>query len=276
MQKLPPRYPSINKNKQEIEQLGFDHQDGALLTNSNGRRGRGRGGRGGGRGGRSRGRGGRIPRGIGSSSRIQFRDDNSVPYGRAPRKNARGGRNRGRGRGLRTVRPRQSSELSARSIPKANLLGSFSMLSKANHTGAMHSPESSGAEEWALERREYVKDDDDNSVSQSDESEEENGEPMNEEYDEQISVYPRDNSESSPVQMMDDASDDNDEDAEGDEGEEDGEDYEAEDPAGDEDDDVEVGGGDDIQDDDDDDGDGAANADEDEGDTSSYSSEYSE
>ncbi|CAD6271220.1 unnamed protein product [Miscanthus lutarioriparius] len=267
-------HPKLGSNK---EQEAGDFMDGALLTNSNGRRGRGRGGRGGSRGGRSRGRGGRIPRGIGSSSRIQSRDDNSVPYGRAPRKNARGGRNRGRGCGPRTVRPRQPSELSARSIPKANLLGSFSMLSKANHTGTMHSPESSGAEEWALERREYVKDDDDNSVSQSDESEEENGEPMNEEYDEQISVYPRDNSESSPVQMMDDASDDNDEDAEGDEGEDDGEDYEAENPAGDEDDDVEMGGDDDIRDDDDDDGgDGAANADEDEGDTSSYSSEYSE
>lgn len=276
LQKLPPRYPSINKNKQEIEQfrpIGFDQQDGALLTNSNGRRGRGRGGRGGSRGGRSHGRGGRFPRGIGSSSRIQFRDDNSVPYGRAPRKNTRGGRNRGRGRGLRTVRPRQPSELSARSIPKANLLGSFSMLSKANHTGTMHSPESSDAEEWALERREYVKDDDTNLVSQSDESEEENGEPMNEEYDERISGYPRDNSESSPIQMMGDGSDD--EDVEGDEGDEDGEDYEAEDPAGDEDDNVEMDGDDDIQDnndDDDDGGDGAANADEDEGGTSSYSS----
>lgn len=283
MQKLPLRYPSINKNKQEIEQfipIGFDQQDGTLLTNSNGRRGRGRGGRGGrgsrggSRGGRSRGGGGRVPRGIGSSSRIQFRDDNSVPYGRAPRKNVRGGRTRGRGRGrgLRTVRPRQPSEFSATSIPKLNLLGSFSMLSKANHTGNMHSPESLGAEEWVLERREYVKDDDDNLVSRYDESEEENGEPMNEEYDEQISGYPRDNSEFSPIQMMGDVS--HDEDAEGDEGEEDGEDYETEDPAGDEDDDVEMDWDDDIRDNDD--GNGAANADEDEGGTSSYSSEYSE
>ncbi|AQK88478.1 Putative homeodomain-like transcription factor superfamily protein [Zea mays] len=274
--KLPLRYPSINKNKQEIEQfipIGFDQQDGTLLTNSNGRRG-GRGSRGGSRGGSSRGGGGRVPRGIGSSSRIQFRDDNSVPYGRAPRKNVRGGRTRGRGRGrgLRTVRPRQPSEFSATSIPKLNLLGSFSMLSKANHTGNMHSPESLGAEEWVLERREYVKDDDDNLVSRYDESEEENGEPMNEEYDEQISGYPRDNSEFSPIQMMGDVS--HDEDAEGDEGEEDGEDYETEDPAGDEDDDVEMDWDDDIRDNDD--GNGAANADEDEGGTSSYSSEYSE
>ncbi|AQK92148.1 Putative homeodomain-like transcription factor superfamily protein [Zea mays] len=248
--KLPPRYPSMNKGKQEIEQfrpIGFDQQDGTLLPNSNGRRGRGRGGRGGSRGGRSRGHGGRVPRGIGSSSRIQFRDDNSMLYGRAPRKNARGGRGRGRGRGrgLRTVRPRQPSELSARSIPKANLLGSFSMLSKTNHTGTTHSPESSGAEEWAFERREYVKDDENNLVSQSDESEE-NVEPMNEEYGEHISGYPRDNSDSRPVQMMGDGSDDNDEDAEGDEGEEDGEDYEAEDP-GDEDDDVEMDGDDDVE-----------------------------
>uniref|UniRef100_A0A804QKX7 Uncharacterized protein n=1 Tax=Zea mays TaxID=4577 RepID=A0A804QKX7_MAIZE len=280
--KLPPRYPSMNKGKQEIEQfrpIGFDQQDGTLLPNSNGRR--------------SRGHGGRVPRGIGSSSRIQFRDDNSMLYGRAPRKNARGGRGRGRGRGrgLRTVRPRQPSELSARSIPKANLLGSFSMLSKTNHTGTTHSPESSGAEEWAFERREYVKDDENNLVSQSDESEE-NVEPMNEEYGEHISGYPRDNSDSRPVQMMGDGSDDNDEDAEGDEGEEDGEDYEAEDPGDedddvemdgdddvevDEDDDIEMDGDDDIEDDDDDDGgDGAANGDEDGGGTSSYSSEYSE
>ena len=112
----------------------------------------------------------------------------------------------------------------------------------------MHSPQSSGVEEWALERRECVKDDDNNLVSQTDESEEENGEPVNEEYDEQISVYPRDNFESSPVQMMDDASDNNDGNAEGDEGEEDGEDYEVEDPGGggDDDDDVDMGGEDDI------------------------------
>jgi len=70
-----------------------------------------------------------------------------------------------------------------------------------------------------LERREYVEDDDNNSVSQSDESEEnENGVSMIEEYDEQqIPGYRRDNSESSPLQMMDDGSEDNDDDAEGDE-----------------------------------------------------------
>jgi len=69
------------------------------------------------------------------------------------------------------------------------------MLSKANRSGTVHSPESSGAGEWALERREYVEDDDNNSVSQSDESEEnENGVPMIEEYDEQqIPSYRRDN-----------------------------------------------------------------------------------
>jgi len=143
----------------------------------------------------------------------------------------------------------QGNHLSSVSdLPKANLLGSFSMFSKGNHTGTMHSPQSSGVEEWALERRECVKDDDNNLVSQTDESEEENGEPVNEEYDEQISVYPRDNFESSPVQMMDDASDNNDGNAEGDEGEEDGEDYEVEDPGGggDDDDDVDMGGEDDI------------------------------
>jgi len=64
------------------------------------------------------------------------------------------------------------------------------MLSKANRSGTVHSPGSSGAEEWALERREYVEDDDNNSVSQSDESEEnENGVPMIEEYDEQQIPY---------------------------------------------------------------------------------------
>ncbi|XP_062180404.1 homeobox-DDT domain protein RLT2-like [Phragmites australis] len=281
--KLLPRYTAV-KNRQEIDQFGaisFDQQDGVLPTHSNGRRGRGRGSRGGSRGGRSRSRGGKVPRGVGSSSRIQFRDNNSVSYDKVPRKNApRGrGRNRGRGRGLRTVRPRQTSELGARSIPKANLLGSFSMLSKANHTSTVHSPESSGAEEWALERRGYVKDDGNTSVSQSDESEEneKNGEPMNQEYDEQLPDYPRGNPGSSPLQMMNDGSED-DEDAEGDEeGEEDGESYEVEHPVGDEDDDVEMGEDDEVRDDDDDDGgDGVENADEDEGGTSSYSSEYSE
>jgi len=93
------------------------------------------------------------------------------------------------------------------------------MLSKANRSGTVHSLESSSAEGWALERREYVEDDDNNSVSQSDESEEnENGVPMIEEYDEQqIPGYRKDNSESSPLQMMDDGSEDNDADAEGDE-----------------------------------------------------------
>ena len=207
VQNRPPRYPAI-RNKQEIQHfgaIGFDQQDGMLLANSNGRRGRGRGSRGGGRGGRSRSHGGKVPRGISSSSRFQLRGDNNISYEKGPRKiakNTRGrgrgccrGRGRGRGRGLRTVRPRQPSELGTRSIPKANLLGSFSMLSKTNRSGTVHSPESSGAEEWALERREYVEDDDNNSVSQSDESEEnENGVPMIEEYDEQqIPSYRRDN-----------------------------------------------------------------------------------
>jgi hypothetical protein len=149
------------------------------------------------------------------------------------------------------------------------------MLSKANRSGTVYSLESSGAEGWTLERREYVEDDENNSVSQSDESEEnEIGVPMIEEYDEQqIPGYRRDNSESSPLQMMDDGSEDNDDDAEGDEEGDDGEDYEAED-VGDDDDDVDMGGdGDD--DDDDDGGDGVANADVDDGATS-YSSGYSE
>ncbi|KAL6610783.1 hypothetical protein ACP70R_040752 [Stipagrostis hirtigluma subsp. patula] len=279
--KFPPRYTAV-KNKQEIEQfgnIGFDQEDGGLLTHSNGRRGRGRGSRGGSRGGRSRSRGGKVPRGIGSSSRIQFRDDNAVSHEKVVRNHARGGRSRGRGRGrgrgLRTVRPRQPSEIGARSIPKANLLGSFSMLSNANPRTTVHSPQSSGAEEWTMERRAYAEDDDNNSVSQSDDSEE-NDEPMNEEYDEQLHDYSR---ASNPLQMMDDGPEDNDEDVEGEEdAEEDGEDYEAEHATGDEDDDIEMGEDDEIHDDDDEDGGGGGveNADEDEAGTSSYSSEYSE
>ncbi|KAL6848942.1 hypothetical protein ACP4OV_021525 [Aristida adscensionis] len=278
--KLPPRYTAI-KNKQEIEQLGtigFNQQDGVLLTHSNGRRGRGRGSRGGSRGGRSRSRGGKVPRGIGSSSRIQFRNDNTPSYDKVSRKYARGGRGRGRGRGLRTVRPRQPSELGTRSIPKANLLGSFSMLSNANPTTTVHSPQSSGAEEWAMERRRaYVEEDDNNSVSDESDESEENGEPMNEDYDEQPHDYSRDNSASRPLQMMDDGAEDNDDESEGEEdAEEDGDDYEAEHAIDDEDDDAEMGEDDEIHDDDDEDGGGGAeNANEDGG-TSSYSSEYSE
>jgi hypothetical protein len=285
-QNLPARYIGA-KNKQAIEQFrnaGFDQQNGVALTHNNGRRGRGRGSRGGSRGGRSRGRGGRVPRGISSSSRVQFTDDNAVSYEELPRKYARRGRGasargrgRGRGRGLRTVRPRQPPEPGSRSIPKGNLSGRFSMLSKANPSTAVHSPESSGAEEWTLEKREYVRDEDNTSVSQSDGSEanEENGDPMNEEYDEQLPDYSRDNYGTSSLPMMDDCSEDNDDDdTEGDEvGEEDGDDYEAEDPIGEDAEDIEMSEDDEI---DDDDGEGDVNnADEDELGTS-YSSEYSD
>uniref|UniRef100_A0A0D9WJQ0 Homeobox domain-containing protein n=1 Tax=Leersia perrieri TaxID=77586 RepID=A0A0D9WJQ0_9ORYZ len=275
--KLPPRYTPA-KAKQETEPLGtgtFDRQE-TWLTPSNGRRGRGRGGRGGSRGGRSRSRGGKVPRGIGSSPKIEFRgySASAMPSEKAPRKYARRGRNRGRGRGLRTVRPRQPADIGARSIPKENLLGSFSMLRNTKHTATVESPQSSGAEEWGLERRpSYAKDDEDNSVSQSDESsEEDNSEPMNE-YDEQLPDYSRDNSGSSPLQMMDDGSDDNEEDAEGDDGEEDGEDYDAEQHGDEDNDDAEMDE-DDVEDNDDGGG-GAENGDDDE-DGTSYSSEYSE
>uniref|UniRef100_A0A0E0L5Q8 Uncharacterized protein n=1 Tax=Oryza punctata TaxID=4537 RepID=A0A0E0L5Q8_ORYPU len=282
--KLPPRHTPA-KTKQETEPMGtsgFDRQE-TWLTPSNGRGGRGgrgRGGRGGSRGGRSRSRGGKVPRGISSSPKIEFRGNSAsvLSSEKAPRKYARRGRNRGCGRGLRTVRPRQPSDIGARSIPKPNLLGSFSMLRNAKHTTAMESPQSSGAEEWGLERRpSYVKDDEDNSASQSEESSEENSEPMNEEYDEQLPDYSRENSGSSPLQMMDDGSDDNEEDAEGDdEGEDDGEDYDAEQHVDEDNDDAEMGE-DDVEDNDDGDGGGggAENGDEDE-DGTSYSSEYSE
>ncbi|KAL5232410.1 hypothetical protein ABZP36_031186 [Zizania latifolia] len=273
--KPPPRYTPA-KAKQETERQGtsgFDRHE-LSLTPSNGRRGRGRGGRGGSRGGRSRSRGGKVPRGIGSSPKIAFRGNSAVSYEKAPRKYARGGgRNRGRGRGLRTVRPRQPSDIGARSIPKENLLGSFSMLSNAKPRTTVESPQSSGAEEWGLERRPYVKDDGNSSASQSDGSSEQNSEPMNEEYDEQLPDYRRDNSGSSPHQMLDDGSDDNDEDAQGDEGEDVGEDYDAQHHVDEENDDSEMGEDDDE--DNDDGGGGAENADDDE-DGTSYSSEYSE
>ncbi|KQK04896.1 homeobox-DDT domain protein RLT2 isoform X2 [Brachypodium distachyon] len=289
--KFPPRCTAV-KNKQEMESVGatgFVQRDEAWLTPSTGHRGRGRGGRGRGRGGRSRSRGGRVPRGIGSSPKSELRDDNNVslkvPYKQAPRGRGRGrsrgrGRGRGCGRGLRTVRPRQPTEHGSRSVPKANLLGSFGMLGNAKPT-TVPSPQSSGAEEWGLERRAYIEDDENNSVSQSDESEEENGEPMNEDYNEQLPDYSKDNSGSSPLQMMDDGSED---DEEGDEEvEDDGVDYDAEHPIDEDNNDAEMSGndglGNDEDDDDDDDAgggqDGMGNTDDNE-DGTSYSSEFSE
>jgi hypothetical protein len=147
------------------------------------------------------------------------------------------------------------------------------MLSNSKPT-TVHSPQSSGAEEWGLERRAYVEDDENNSISQSDESEgnEENDEPMNEDSDEELPEYSRDNSGSSPHQVMDDESEDNG--YENEEAEEDGVDYEH--PVDEGDDDTEMSG-DELDDDDDDGGGqgGVGNINEDE-DGSSYSSEYSE
>ncbi|GJM93616.1 hypothetical protein PR202_ga10185 [Eleusine coracana subsp. coracana] len=274
--KLPSRY-TVAKSTQAtspLEPTGFDLYDGRWLPGSS-RRGRGRGSRGG-RGGRGRSRGGRIPRGISSSSKIEFKDDN-VANEKVPRKNARRGRTRGRGRGRgrgrRTVRPRQPFEGRARSIPKSNLLGSFSMLSSSKPS-TVESPRSSGADEWGLETRiPYTEGDENSSGSQSDQSEdnEETGQPMNEEYEEQLPNYSVGYSDvSRPHGMMpamDHDTDEEDEDAEGDG---DGDDYVEED-------DVEMDDDDEIVDDGDDDGgDGMEmNADEDEGATS-YSSDYSE
>ncbi|XP_040376666.1 homeobox-DDT domain protein RLT2-like [Oryza brachyantha] len=271
--KAPSRF-AVVKNAQELEPLeatGFDLYDGRLAAGS-GRRGRGRGSRGGGsRGGRGRSRGGRVPRGISSSSRIGFKDENE-----SSRKNARRGRTtRGRRRGRRTVRPRQPSEGRGRSIPKENLLGSFSMLSNAKPATVEESPRSSGADEWGLEnRRPYIEGDENSSGSQLDQSEdnEENSQPMDEEYDEQVPNFSRGYSSGSrPHGMIDDESEEEDEDAEGDDdGEEDDVDHAVDDV------DAEMDDDDDIGDDGEDGGDGAeANADEDNG-ASSYSSEYSD
>ncbi|KAF0917404.1 hypothetical protein E2562_017855 [Oryza meyeriana var. granulata] len=273
--KPPSRFVAV-KNTQELEPLeptGFDLYDGRWVVGS-GRRGRGRGSRGGSRGGRGRSRGGRVPRGISSSSRIGFKDENE-----ASRKSTRRGRTRGRGRrrGRRTVRPRQPSEGRGRSIPKENLLGSFSMLSNAKPATVEESPRSSGADEWGLEnRRPYIEGDENSSGSQLDQSEdnEENGQPMDEEYDEQVPDYSRCYSGGSRPHGMidDDESEEEDEDAEGDDddGEEDDMDRAVDDV------DAEMDEDDDIGDDGEDGGDGVeANADEDEG-ASSYSSEYSD
>ncbi|CAM0953906.1 unnamed protein product [Alopecurus aequalis] len=301
---FPSRYTAV-KNKQQVEPVGatsFDHHDGAQVTSSNGRgrggRGRGRGGsRGRGRGGRSLSRGGKLPRGDGSSSKIEFRDDNDASYNKAPYKQAgrgrgRGrsrGRGRGRGRGLRTARPRQPAEVGARSVPKANLLRSFGMLSNAKPTTA-DSPQSSGEEEWGLERRAYAEDDENNSASQSeDESEgnEENDEPMDEDSDEeQLPDYSRGNSGSSPLQMMneDESEDDGEYEEEGEE-EEDEVDYDAQHPVDEGNNDTEMSGDEELPDDDDDDddgdddaggGQGRAGSRNDDEDGTSYSSEYSE
>lgn len=120
--------------------------------------------------------------------------------------------------------------------------------------------------------------DENSSGSQSDQSEdiEENGQPMDEDYDEQVPDYSiAYSSGSRPHGVMDDETDEEDEDAEGDaEGDEDGEDDDVNHAAAADDDEMDED--DDIGDDGDDGGDGVeANADEDEGATS-YSSEYSE
>ncbi|KAJ1284714.1 hypothetical protein BS78_03G226300 [Paspalum vaginatum] len=272
--KFPSRY-TITKSKQEIiplEASGWDLYNGRWLPGS-GRRGRGRGSRGGSRGGRGRSRGGRVSRGVSSSSRIEFKNDSIA----APRKNARRGRGRGRGRGRRrgrrTVRPRQPSEGRARSIPKANLLGSFSMLSSSKPATVEESPRSSGADEWGLETRiPYTEGDENNSGSQSDQSEdnEENGQPMDGDYEEQVPDYTlgySDGSRTHGMMSTMDETDEEDEDAEGDgDAEDDDADHAVDDVDVEMDEDDEIG----------DDGDGGEmNADEDEGATS-YSSDYSE
>jgi hypothetical protein len=279
LQKLPSRY-TVAKNTQAtsaLEPIGFDMYDGRWLPSS-GRRCRGRGSRGG-RGGRGRSRGGRVPRGISSSPRVDFNDDNAA-HEKVPRKNARRGhtRGRGRGRGRRTVRPRQPSEGRARSIPKASLLGNFSILSSSK-LAAIESPQSSGADEWGLENRiPYIEGEENNSGSQSDQPEdnEESSQPMNEEYEEQVPDYSVGYAGVRPrgmMPVMDHEMDEEDEDAE-DEG--DGDDYVEEDDADNAVDvDIEMDEDDEIGDDGDG-GDGVEmNADEDEGATS-YSSDYSE
>nr|XP_034595610.1 homeobox-DDT domain protein RLT2-like isoform X2 [Setaria viridis] len=273
--KFPSRY-TVAKSKQETTPLepptGSDLYGGGRWLPGSGRRGRGRGSRGGSRGGRGRSRGGRVPRGVSSSSRVEFKDD-GVASDKAPRKNARRGRARGRarGRGRRTVRSRQPSEGRARSIPKANLLGSFSMLSSSKPATVEESPRSSGADEWGLEARMPYTEGDENSSGSQSEDNEENGQPMDDDYEEQVPDYSIGYSSGSRphgmMSMMDPESDEEDEDAEGDENaEEDDADHAVDDA------DIEMDEDDEIVDD----GDGGEmNVDEDE-DATSYSSDYSE
>ncbi|XP_072950973.1 homeobox-DDT domain protein RLT2-like isoform X1 [Typha angustifolia] len=268
--KLPSRY-TVVKNFQELEQMGspdlLDYQrEGKWLDSGSGRRGRGRGSRS--RGGRGRGRGGR-PRGIGSSSRVGFRDNNAISYEKTTRKYTRRGRTRGRGRrrGRRTVRPRQRPQARPGALQKENLLGSFNNVSTAKQD-SVESPRSSGGEEWGLGTRSaYVEDDENSLGSQSDE----NGQASGDEYDEQVVDYTRQYDDIKPLEMMDDESEEED-DAGDEEGDEDG------------DDDVDRAGNDmdvDLDEDDEEMGndgedevDGEENADEDE--VASYSSEYSD
>lgn len=281
LQKFPPRY-TVAKSKQETTPLepptGSDLYGGGRWLPGSGRRGRGRGSRGGSRGGRGRSRGGRVPRGVGSSSRVEFKDD-GVASDKAPRKNARRGRarGRGRGRGRRTVRSRQPSEGRARSIPKANLLGSFSMLSSSKPATAEESPRSSGADEWGLETRVPYTEGDENSSGSQSEDNEETGQPMDDDYEEQVPDYSVGYASGSRphgmMSMMDHESDDEDEDAEGDENvDEDDADHAVDDADIEMDEDDEIG--DDGDGDDGGDG-GEMNVDEDE-DATSYSSDYSE
>jgi hypothetical protein len=252
----------------------LDLYDGRWLPGS-GRRGRGRGSRGGSRGGRGRSRGGRIPRGVSSSSRIEFKDGIGASD-KAPRKNVRRGRGRGRGRrrGRRTVRPRQPSVGRARSIPKENLLGSFSMLSSSKAATIEESPRSSGADEWGLETRTTYTECDENSSGSQSEDNEENGQPMDDDYEDQVPDYSIGYSTGSRhhvmMSMMDHDSDEEDEDAEGDENVEEDADLAVDDA------DVEMDEDDEIGDDGEDGGvGGEMNADEDP-DATSYSSDYSD
>jgi hypothetical protein len=153
------------------------------------------------------------------------------------------------------------------------------MLSNVKPSTVEESPRSSGAEEWGLEnRRPYIDRGENSSGSQSDQSEdnEENGQPMDEEYDDQPPAgYSRAYSGGSrPHGMMDDETEEDDEEAEGD-AESDDDDVDEDElnhAAADVDDEMDED--DDIGDDGDDGGDGVeANADED---ATSYSSEYSE
>ena len=156
------------------------------------------------------------------------------------------------------------------------------MLSNVKPSAVEESPRSSGAEEWGLEsRRPYIQGegDENSSGSESDQSEDngENGQPMDEEYEEQVPDYSRAYSGGLRPHahvMLDDETEDDDEDAEGD-GEGDEEEYDVNHASADVDDEMDEDD-DDIGNDGDDGGDGVeVNADEDEGATS-YSSEYSE
>ncbi|PKA49656.1 hypothetical protein AXF42_Ash004197 [Apostasia shenzhenica] len=279
--KLPSRF-TIMKNINKFEISGtleqHDYQrEGTWLDPGNRRRGRGRGSRGG-RVARGRGRGGRGSRATSLVPKSGFNEENSSIFGNARRQyNRRGrtGRTRGRGRrfGRRSVRARPRSESRAEP-PKATLFGGFCDVGTCGKEDSVEeSPTSVGCDDWGIEARTYVEDDDNSTGSQSDE----NGQAFgDDDYDDQALDYTTRYNEPRSMGLMDDDSEDE-ADGDAEEEDEDGEQGESKDMEVDVDEeDEEIGNEEEVGDAGEGSGDEEEEEDEEEdADASSFSSGYS-